>query len=292
MPDVREIGWPRRAAIVAVAAAVACSLAFPRPARAQQPSVAARVAAAPADASVRLSFPAREGVCGDGRRFISIGRSTITQDADVRRGDVIGDRGSCVPGPVRVVLERRGGEVRRVRTYVGGEAATIAPAADSATADVGAVDPTEAARWLLDLAARGDGRAAEQAILPAVLADRAVVWPALLAIARDSARAARHGTRASAALWLSRFAAAARAGHPGSLVTDDEERDEEGEKDVKAQAVFALAQLPRHQGIPELVTVARDNPDARVRSQAMFWLGQSGDPRAFALFEEILGKGK
>jgi len=25
-----------------------------------------------------------------------------------------------------------------------------------------------------------------------------------------------------------------------------------------------------------------------VRSQALFWLGQSGDPRALALFEEVL----
>jgi hypothetical protein len=30
--------------------------------------------------------------------------------------------------------------------------------------------------------------------------------------------------------------------------------------------------------------------DAEVRKTAMFWLGQSGDPRALASFEEVLGR--
>jgi len=30
------------------------------------------------------------------------------------------------------------------------------------------------------------------------------------------------------------------------------------------------------------------DPDVEVREQAMFWLGQSGDSRALAFFEEVL----
>jgi hypothetical protein len=39
----------------------------------------------------------------------------------------------------------------------------------------------------------------------------------------------------------------------------------------------------RHRG-----NVPRSNPSWRVRSQALFWLGQSGDPRAIDLFESVL----
>jgi hypothetical protein len=34
--------------------------------------------------------------------------------------------------------------------------------------------------------------------------------------------------------------------------------------------------------------VARSHRDPAVRKQAMFWLGQSRDPRALAFFEQIL----
>jgi len=34
----------------------------------------------------------------------------------------------------------------------------------------------------------------------------------------------------------------------------------------------------------------RSNRDPEMRRKALFWLGQSGDPRALALFEELLTK--
>jgi HEAT repeat protein len=57
---------------------------------------------------------------------------------------------------------------------------------------------------------------------------------------------------------------------------------------VKKQAVFALQQLPPEQGVPLLIQVARSNRNPAVRKQAMFWLGQSQDPRAVQFFEEVL----
>ena len=58
--------------------------------------------------------------------------------------------------------------------------------------------------------------------------------------------------------------------------------------EVKKKAVFALSQMPNDEGIPKLIEVAETNKNAEVRKQAMFWLGQSGDPRALAFFERVL----
>ena len=52
--------------------------------------------------------------------------------------------------------------------------------------------------------------------------------------------------------------------------------------------LFALQQLPDGEGVPMLIQVARNNRNPAVRKQAMFWLGQSNDPRALAFFEEVL----
>jgi hypothetical protein len=40
--------------------------------------------------------------------------------------------------------------------------------------------------------------------------------------------------------------------------------------------------------VPLLIDQARNNKNPAVRKQAMFWLGQSKDPRALKFFEEIL----
>jgi HEAT repeat protein len=66
------------------------------------------------------------------------------------------------------------------------------------------------------------------------------------------------------------------------------ERDPDTE--VKKKAVFALTQMPSDEGVPLLLQVARTNANAAVRKQAMFWLGQSKDPRALKFFEEVLAK--
>ena len=38
----------------------------------------------------------------------------------------------------------------------------------------------------------------------------------------------------------------------------------------------------------ELIDTARRNRNPAVRKQAVFWLGQSSDPRALTFFEEVL----
>ena len=84
--------------------------------------------------------------------------------------------------------------------------------------------------------------------------------------------------------WLSQKAGQNAA----TAIADAIENDPE--TDVKKKAVFALSQLPKDQGVPKLIAVARKNRNKEVRKDAMFWLGQSNDPRALAFFEELLTK--
>lgn len=234
-------------------------------------SLASRVAGA-GDGAVTFEFAARPGVCGDGESFVQIGHSFIGHFS----GD--GMRGRCTRGPVQVRLERQGGEVTRVRWWAG------VPRDRPESRDLGVVPAREAADYLLSLAARGAGRAAEDAITPAVLADSVTVWPTLLTIARDR-ESRRRSARQQAAHWLGRLAQAKLLGHPNDLSV---ERDESEDTDLKRHAVFVMSQRPRDEGVPSLLQVARTNRDPAVRGQALFWLGQSGDERALALFEEIL----
>ncbi len=59
---------------------------------------------------------------------------------------------------------------------------------------------------------------------------------------------------------------------------------------MKKKAVFALSQLPKDEGVPKLIEVAQSNHNREVRKQAIFWLGQSNDPRALAFFEKVLSQ--
>jgi HEAT repeat protein len=46
--------------------------------------------------------------------------------------------------------------------------------------------------------------------------------------------------------------------------------------------------MPPDQGIPLLINLAKNNADPNVRKKAMFWLGQSKDPRALDFITQIL----
>jgi hypothetical protein len=49
-----------------------------------------------------------------------------------------------------------------------------------------------------------------------------------------------------------------------------------------------LSQLPKDEGVPLLIRLAETHKSVEVRKQAMFWLGQSQDPRALQFFEQVL----
>lgn len=260
----------RIASPVRGAAAAALLLLLPGVAAAQ--SLADRVDRAP-DGEVRFSFAAREGVCGNGEssiRDVSRGSSYGT----FRRGDDSWEY-DCEYGPVRIALRKDGDRITRLRAYVGGRWR------DTPATDLGTVGAPEAARWLIDLARRADDKAGEKAVFASTLADSVEVWPDLLRIARDDELS--RDTRRSAVFWVGQAAGEAATAGLDSLVDD---RDEDLE--VREQAVFALSQRPRDEGVPVLIRLARTSPSPSIRKKALFWLGQSEDPRALALFEEIL----
>jgi hypothetical protein len=239
--------------------------AFALPARLEAQTLAQRVAAG-GDGTVRLSFAARRGVCGNGGHSI-----TILNDDE--HGEWESD---CTPGPVRMSLRVSGGRVTEAHTYVGGRWRPP----QGATTDLGTVSATQAAADLLKLAERASG-GADDLITGATLADSAVVWPDLLRLARREDLPIK--TRRQAVFWLGQAAGDAATRGLDSITTD-----ERGDLEVRKQAVFALSQRPADEGVPVLIRIARSNPHAELRKSALFWLGQSEDPRAIALFEEIL----
>jgi HEAT repeats len=250
----------------------------------QQQSLERRVATAP-DGIVHLTFAARPGVCGNGRGSVSM--DCDDGNCGNSHGSInVGDRDwrdveyDCDPGPVRVSLRVSGGQITSLRTYVGGR--WRAAAGDGVT-DLGTVGAREAAAYFLALAAKDSGSNAEHAIFPAILADSVTVWPDLLRIAKNAHISRR--TRRQAVFWLSQAAGDAATKGLTDLV-DDGSTD----RDVREQAVFALSQRPHDEGVPALIRIVRENKDPELRKKAVFWLGQSDDPRALALFEELLTK--
>jgi hypothetical protein len=223
---------------------------------------------------VRLSFAAKPDVCGSGRSISRGGNNNMSwgneYSADVEYDD------GCSHSPVRVVLTMDNGRVEKLRTYVGGRWRQ-----DASVTDLGLVSAREATDYLLSLASTDDGAVGREAILPVTLADSVQVWPRLLQIARSGDRPA--STKKQALFWVGQAAADVVA--PGRR----EGRESEDEE-VKKQAVFAISQRRNGEAVPALIQVARNNRNPEVRRSALFWLGQTGDPRAISLFEEILNR--
>lgn len=325
----------RKHALLAGAAGLLLLAAPPAPAQ----SISQQVARAP-DGVVRMSFPARPGVCGYrdgiGIRDSAGGGTTSFMRRSGGNGSEWEDR--CEPGPVRVELRVSGGRVTALRTTVG-------PADGPVQRDLGMVPAAAAVDYLLDLAARAPGDVGKDAVLPAALAEGVTVHPELLRLAaapgaaqstrkqavfwaaqtgaplaeltrlyarvpdtevreqlifaysqrggpeaaRELLRVARSGDpeklRKSAVFWLGQAAGQAVARDLGGLV-----EDEGTDMEVREHAVFALSQRPRDEAVPALIRIARENPSPRLRKKALFWLGQTGDLRALALFEELLAR--
>jgi HEAT repeat protein len=173
-------------------------------------------------------------------------------------------------------LIKQGAQITRLRVYVGGT--WSAPAG---VTDLGTVGAPEAARYFLSLGRSAGASVAEKAVFAATLADSVTVWPELLRIARESALPRR--TRRSAVFWVGQAAEEAATRGLDELVAGDTV-----DRDVREAAVFALSQRPREEGVPALIRIVRTHKDPEIRRKALFWLGQSEDPRALDLFEELL----
>jgi len=91
--------------------------------------------------------------------------------------------------------------------------------------------------------------------------------------------------RGKAVFWLGQKASAESVKALKEIVSAPTEEDR-----IKEQAVFAISQLPKDKSVPMLMDIAKTHKNPSVRKKAIFWLGQSNDPAALKLFEEILLK--
>ena len=245
---------------------------------AQAQSVASQVAKV-SDGSVRMSFNVRPEICGSGNSISRSGGRGRTTWGDNRWNtsrDVEWED-DCSHGPGRLVIDRRHGEISDMRFYVGGRWRP----AGADVVDLGMVPTRDISNYLLSVAQTERGSMGEKAILPVTLVDSADVWPALIKIARNDNLP--RSTRTQSVFWVGQAAGEAATRGLSDIVVDNGV-----DREVREQAVFALSQRPREEGIPALIAIAKNNKDPEIRKKAMFWLGQSGDPRALDLFEQIL----
>lgn len=89
--------------------------------------------------------------------------------------------------------------------------------------------------------------------------------------------------RKQSIFWLGQRAGEKATAHLKEATDDPDE-------DVREMAVFSISQLPRERAVPELIQLAKTHKSKRVRERAIFWLGQSGDPRALEFIEDVLTK--
>jgi len=237
-------------------------------------SLSRRIAGAP-DGKVRLEFAAKPDLCGNGSSISRGSHNRMSWDSDY--SEDVEYTEECMRSPVRLVLEKQGGEVVRLRTYVGGR--WRAPV--GTVTSIGPVSTREATDYLLSFASSVSSQAGSEAILPMTLADSVEIWPGLLRLARDDSRPTH--IRTQSVFWLGQI-----AGEKITRNLADLSDESSVDREIRKQAVFALSQRPQRDGVPALIEIARTNRDPEVRRNALFWLGQSRDPRALALFEEIL----
>jgi HEAT repeat protein len=105
----------------------------------------------------------------------------------------------------------------------------------------------------------------------------------LLGLAKDRRYSAE--LRKSALFWASQqgIASVADLGSIYDTSADD--------KELRNQVIFSLSQRRNDTAaVDKLLDIARRETDPDLRKQAIFWLGQSRDPRVPALIEEIINK--
>jgi HEAT repeat protein len=105
---------------------------------------------------------------------------------------------------------------------------------------------------------------------------RASGW--LASVVEDN-RQTEH-TRQQAMFWLGQ----------GRGPTQDLVRlyDRLSEPSLRSHYTFVLSQRRDREAVDKLMDVAQHDPDRSVRHQALFWLGQSKDPRAIAFIRDLI----
>jgi hypothetical protein len=61
-------------------------------------------------------------------------------------------------------------------------------------------------------------------------------------------------------------------------------------KELKEQIIFVLSLNKGEAAVDKLMDIARRDTDRDMRSKAIFWLGQSRDPRVLKFLEELINR--
>jgi hypothetical protein len=282
----REI---RGAALVVLAALVAAaSAAPPLQAKLLGGKVEHRAAADPAVEAARLggaetvwlawTVAARgsETICGFGRGSRAWG---MALDEDESSWGTRDDAPQIAVSRVEIYAAVRGGQVRQLQFASEG---CPVQAGERRVVWLDGITPAASVGFVARLAerrggAKGDDEIAERALAGlAFHADPA----APLALVHLGREGVTEELRAQSLFWL------AQTGEPRAARWIREAIARDPASEVREQGVFALSQLA--DGTTELLAILRESGDREVKRQAIFWLGQSDDPRATAELERLL----
>jgi len=136
----------------------------------------------------------------------------------------------------------------------------------------------DAARYLLGIARTLGGSSADRAVSAAAFADASDLSPDFSRLVRDNE--ATMQARKAALFWLGQTDSPTR----DLLNLDDALKG----ATLREQYVFVLSQLQDDAALDKLIDLARHDPSVETRKKAMFWLGQSHDPKAVQFFRDIL----
>jgi len=175
-----------------------------------------------------------------------------------------------------VLLKARDGELEELRAY-----------SDGCRLDAGGrdliwlegVDP-EASVELLTRLTESQPAVEDEALMAMALHATPAAAEELTTIARQSGD---EDLRGEALFWL------AHTGIEGASDIILQAMTEDPDADVREEAIFALSQLPDHEGIPLLLGIIQDRSrPSDMREEAFFWYVQEGDDQALDLIAEIL----
>jgi len=237
---------------------IAAGLVVATPGLAQD--LAQRVADAP-NGTVRVSFPTRPDVCGDGRNITWTREDGSTSTSSIGRFN--GRRRECRYGPALLQLTKSRDRVTESELRVGGDW----PSASGRVTDLGSTSGPEAATALVRLAQTADDDAGDNLVFAAVIAEDAELREPLHALALDGK--AREKARKAAVFWLGQTEADA-----GDLL-EGLVKDGGVPLEVRKSAVFALSQQDPDVAVPALTRIIRSEAPSDLRGDAVFWLGQA-----------------
>ncbi|HEY2848417.1 MAG TPA: HEAT repeat domain-containing protein, partial [Gemmatimonadaceae bacterium] len=67
--------------------------------------------------------------------------------------------------------------------------------------------------------------------------------------------------------------------------------DKASEEEFKNQVIFVLSQRGKSpEAVDKLIDIAKNEPNKTLRKQAIFWLGQSHDPRALKALQDLINR--